>query len=264
MNSKALWLAVAGWMSILSVCVFADVESYRPYEQSEVGQVNPALTDIGKLYVVIIAADGGTSGEGLSFEGLEAEVTQRLADSGLKAATASKKDNKMRRSIEIPELRVRIYTLKLANSDEYVFRVETSLARKVYLKGRRTIALKANVWKMGTTIGREKTGDMSARVTGLVFKQVDAFTAAWRATNSKSAASERAGKDVSAKADEQADSDLQRLAVEYKYAASKNSKVFHKGDCSVVNSIKQANIVGYKNAGQAKLAGKRPCKRCKP
>ena len=50
----------------------------------------------------------------------------------------------------------------------------------------------------------------------------------------------------------------------YKYVASKNSKIFHKPECSWAKRIKPENLVGYNSRDEAMKAGKRPCKLCKP
>jgi len=51
---------------------------------------------------------------------------------------------------------------------------------------------------------------------------------------------------------------------EYKYVASKKSKVFHKPDCPFAKRIAANNLVGYKSRAEAIEAGKKPCSRCKP
>jgi len=51
---------------------------------------------------------------------------------------------------------------------------------------------------------------------------------------------------------------------EYKYVASKNSKIFHKPECRWAKRIKPENLVGYNSKDEALKAGKRPCKLCKP
>jgi len=50
----------------------------------------------------------------------------------------------------------------------------------------------------------------------------------------------------------------------YKYVASKNSKVFHKPECSWAKRIKPENLAGYNSRDEAMKAGKRPCKLCNP
>jgi len=58
--------------------------------------------------------------------------------------------------------------------------------------------------------------------------------------------------------------DASSEAVDAKYVSSKNSKIFHKIDCSSAKRIKSANKISYKNRVQAIEDAKRPCKRCKP
>jgi len=51
---------------------------------------------------------------------------------------------------------------------------------------------------------------------------------------------------------------------EWKYVASKKSKVFHKLDCKWVKKIKPGNLVGFKSREDAIQSGRRPCKSCNP
>ncbi|MCJ7790779.1 MAG: hypothetical protein MUP69_11530, partial [Candidatus Atribacteria bacterium] len=51
---------------------------------------------------------------------------------------------------------------------------------------------------------------------------------------------------------------------EYKYAASKNSDVFHYLSCSYVSSIKSDNLILFKTREEAIASGRRPCKKCNP
>ncbi len=51
---------------------------------------------------------------------------------------------------------------------------------------------------------------------------------------------------------------------EYKYAASKNSDVFHHINCSYVSSIKSDNLILFKTREEAIASGRRSCIRCDP
>jgi competence protein ComEC len=51
---------------------------------------------------------------------------------------------------------------------------------------------------------------------------------------------------------------------EYKYAASKNSDIFHYLSCSYVARIKPENLILFKTREEAIASGRRPCKRCSP
>ena len=51
---------------------------------------------------------------------------------------------------------------------------------------------------------------------------------------------------------------------EYKYAASKNSDVFHYISCFYVARIKPENLILFKTREEAIASGRRPCKKCNP
>lgn len=46
--------------------------------------------------------------------------------------------------------------------------------------------------------------------------------------------------------------------------ANKDSKTYHRADCTFVAKMKEANRVGFASAGEAAKAGYKPCKVCKP
>ena len=51
---------------------------------------------------------------------------------------------------------------------------------------------------------------------------------------------------------------------EWKYVASKKSKVFHSPNCKWVKRIKPENLIGFKSREEAISSGRRPCKVCSP
>jgi len=51
---------------------------------------------------------------------------------------------------------------------------------------------------------------------------------------------------------------------EYKYAASRNSNVFHYIWCHYVSRIKPSNLILFKTREEAIASGRRPCKKCNP
>jgi methylphosphotriester-DNA--protein-cysteine methyltransferase len=55
-----------------------------------------------------------------------------------------------------------------------------------------------------------------------------------------------------------------QAAVENTFVASKNSRVFHKPECSSAKRILEENLVVYSSREEAINSGKRPCKRCNP
>lgn len=63
-------------------------------------------------------------------------------------------------------------------------------------------------------------------------------------------------KKVDQKIDQKEDTNVE------KYSGNKNSKIFHKGDCS--STIKDSNKILFKTRDEAISEGYRPCKRCNP
>ena len=51
---------------------------------------------------------------------------------------------------------------------------------------------------------------------------------------------------------------------QWKYVASKNSRVFHRPDCKWAKRISPKNLIGFKSREEAIKSGRRPCKSCRP
>jgi len=51
---------------------------------------------------------------------------------------------------------------------------------------------------------------------------------------------------------------------EWKYVASRNSKVFHRPDCKWAKKISPKNLIGFKSREDAVKSGRRPCRSCRP
>ena len=148
--------------------------------------------------------------------------------------------------------------------EQYVFRIQTSLATKVSLPGELPLCIKADVWKTEPAMQAVSIKDMPAAVTGVVLERVDAFIHAYLAANQPGTGVSDANVASVTVATKHPGRVTEHRPAEYKFVASKNSNVFHRPDCSSAERIKPANLVGYNSRGEAIKAGKRPCKRCKP
>lgn len=51
---------------------------------------------------------------------------------------------------------------------------------------------------------------------------------------------------------------------EWKYVASRNSKVFHRPDCKWVRKIAPGNLLGFKSREEAIRSGRKPCRSFEP
>ena len=260
MKTEKYHLVLGIMVGILCVSVWAEMEPPLPeYEPSLIAQPNPALTGIEKLYVVIVPADAEPNEDVLTCKELETKVEQKLEAVGLDINQI--RDG--RRDFHIPELTVDIDMLKLKDSRRYIFRVQTSLARAVYLAKDSSWSIKADVWKTKPVMQAALAQDTPPAVTNLVLQQVEAFICAYRVASSQPGRSADAN-DTSAASVTMSGPAVEQVLAEYEYVASQNSEVFHKPDCRWAKKISSKNLVGYNSREDAIKAGKRPCRWCKP
>lgn len=248
---------------IAGLCVPAagDVEAPLTEEQPLLVWANPALAGIEQLYIVIMPLAAELNEYGLVWEELRSKVQQKLVKEGINTGAGSVPGGVG--PMEVPNIRVEIDILELADLRQYVFRVQTSLARAVYMARQSGVLFKPDVWTMGATIQAVSAQGISAAVTGQVCEQVEAFIAAWLAANPQRVQVPDAN-NVGIASKERGKPAIKPATAEYKYVASKNSKVFHRPHCSWARRIKPENITGYNSRDEAIKAGRRPCKRCKP
>lgn len=256
MKAKNYCLILSAVTVILCVPAFSVVEEPRRYEPVLLSKADQLLAGIDKLCVVITQLDAEPSKDGLSRQELEAGIINKLRECNIEV-TAGIGAN----ILEISELRVSIDMLKLEDLRQYVFHIQTSLARKVALPMRRHRYVKTDVWKSEPAMQAISVKDMPAAVTAVVLEQIDTFIHAYLAANQLSSG-------VSGTSDVNVTSvtaaTKRAWPAKYKFVASKNSDVFHRPDCSSAKRIKPVNLVGYSSRAEALRAGKRPCKRCKP
>jgi len=260
MKTKKHYLILAVITGILCVPVLAEMELPLPQDRQPIliGRANPALSGIAQLYVIIVPPDSEPNSKDLFWRELEEKVKNKLNKAGIQTIRGIAGN-----ILSTGELRVYVDTLKLKDLQRYVFRIQTSLSRPVYLAKDSSWFIKADVWKKGSLMQAVSVQSMPAAVSNKVLQQVEAFIAAYLAANPPGTRP-YAPNDITVKPEKLTKPDAKRTVAEYKYVASKNSKVFHKPDCRWVKRILAKNLVGYNSRDEAIEAGKRPCKLCKP
>ncbi|MBW8000831.1 MAG: hypothetical protein FVQ80_02260 [Planctomycetes bacterium] len=211
--------------------------------------INPALIGIEKVYVVIKPDDTDSDEDGLVWSQLRKEIENKLVSAGIEIVPEPEKKNQ-KRDRNIPELRVSMEMLKFTQSKIYVFSLQLSLATKVYLK-EQNVSFKAEAWKAIPTIQAVPIDNMPPKVTYAVIEQTENFLQAYKLANLNTTPPKDPNNNLV-------------TTTEYRYIASKNSKIFHKVNCSWAENIAPKNRTGYNDSEQAKQDGKRPCKACKP
>lgn len=260
MKAGKYYLGIIIVIGVLCVPALGEVE--QPSPGTLLGQPNPAIARIRQLYIVVVPPDAEPNKEGLVWKELETAVESKISENGIKIAEAIQREHILR-SLAIPELRININTLKIEEPNQYIFHIETSLAKRVYLTGDISQSVKVDVWRTEPTMQAVSAENMPAAVTGAVLEQVETFIHAYLAANPWNKQSIDAN-EASEAAEEQDEPVAESAPAENEYVASKNSKVFHKPDCSWAKKIKPENLVGYSSRDEAINAGKRPCRQCNP
>ena len=228
-------------------------------------RVNPAMAGIDGLYIDITASYSDFSNDGQFLGRLQAEAEQRITQAGVNIYSGPVLVNT--EPANIPVLKVSIETFELGDSQQNMYRIQTSLSVGIYPAQAPSVLFKVDVWMRIATVAATSAEKTPAAVADLVIKQVEAFVEDYRAANPQSGRAEgsRAKRTIPATAArERVRPTPKQPVLENNFVASKNSRVFHKPGCSSAKRILQENIVAYSSREEAINSGKRPCKRCKP
>lgn len=282
MKTKKDYLVLAVVTGILCIWVPAEWgpsalgQIELPLQHEEpflIDQVNLALTGIEQLYVEL-SSDTRISHVAITtLQDIHQKVEHRLDKASIKIVSRPFLDSRPVSSLtdveasRVAKLRIDVGTLRIENSQQYVFRIQTSLVREVYLSKDPTLPIKADVWKVEPVMQAVSVKHMPAQVTDVVLEQVEFFILACKATNpqGRQPSDARTSQTDSLTATEQQTKPAaESVVAEYRYVASKNSEVFHRHQCRWAKKISPKNLVDYNSRDEATKAGKRPCKQCKP
>ncbi len=259
MKTGKYYLILAVAIAILCIPALAEIEVFPPDDYGLIGQANPALAGIDRLLVAIVPPYSEPNKDGLVWGELEIKIINKLNKAGIKLVGTISGN-----ILEINELRVHIDMLKLEDLQQYVFCIQTSFATKVSLVNEPKRYIKADVWKTEPTMQAIPVENMPDTVTNVVLEQVEAFIHAWLAANPPEEQPSDTNEISAVIAPIPVGLADKSAVAEYKYVASKNSKVFHRPQCSSAKRILPKNLICYRNRREAIKAGRRPCKICKP
>jgi len=217
---------------------------------------HPALAGVDTFRLSILRLGTRAESDGLDWAELSAMVSGKFRIAGIELPAGDRYAEP-----NTPELRIYIDMLKLEASQQYVFRIQTSLARPMHLTQQRTPVFKAEVWKLNPVMQAVSVEDMPAEVADVVLDQVNAFIRTYLATN------RRAGQpdsDTAAVPQDNSRALTKPPASEEKYVASNSSGIFHRPGCRWAGNISPENLVIYRTRDEAINSGKRPCKSCEP
>jgi len=271
MKTRKHYLLLAVVAGILCVPAPGEIELPLPEDRRPIliGKANPQLAGIEQLYIEL-RSDTRISHVGITtLQGIHEKVERRLNKADIKIISRPFMDSRPIsfltdvKPFRLAKLRIDMSTLKLEDSQQYVFCIQASISREVRLARKNNFYFKADAWKTEPVMQAVSVKSMPAKVTDVVLEQVETFIHAYLAANPLGTRPP-ASNDIAVKPEKLTKPDEKPIVAEYKYVASKNSKVFHKPDCRSAKRILAKNLVGYNSRGEAIQAGKRPCKMCKP
>jgi len=249
-------------VGLLTVPMRGGIEPYSLGERSFIiDRTHPALVGIDGIRAVLLRSGADPGADELHWTQLKADVTGKLHQANIKLIAGTTAG-----IVNTPELRVYVNLLKLEDSQQYVFRIQTSVARPVCLKAQDDPVFKADLWTLNPIFEAVSVEDMPARMTEVVLGQIKAFIRAYRIANPLGQSFSNTGMSEtgSTSLGNPNEIDSRLPSIEYGYVASSSSDIFHKPDCRWAKNISPENLVTYKTREQAVKAGKRPCKWCKP
>ncbi|MFC1738830.1 Ada metal-binding domain-containing protein [Planctomycetota bacterium] len=195
--------------------------------------------------------------------GLEAKIVQRdaalqLLKAGIKVV--DKQSGYMPPTI--PDLQIRIKAYEISEKQIIVDNIDIFLKQQTALVSNADQKITAITW-WRSRLSHSRPQQFVEHIWEQVKFLISEFIKDYQAANQSEA--EPADTDKAATpSPKQASLTEKTQPVKFKFVASKNSKVFHKPDCSSAKRIKPENLETYNSRDEAVKAGKRPCKQCKP
>jgi hypothetical protein len=245
-------------------------------------QNNPALWDINCLYVNVCMhpqyywpVDTNVLTVGLLTERVESSLwragidscadTNFLAGSSLKKTYENKSANGADikfRNPDFPELRLDIDLCPLKDANQFILRVQISMAKKLPLDKNSDYYVMADVWKTEPATRLVSKINLANNLTEMALEQVRVFIAS-KSASKPSDVNQISPQFIKSSVEIKTKSEKQKN-IESKFVASKNSLIFHKASCSSAKRISANNLVSYAARDEAIAAGKKPCERCNP
>ena len=262
MKAVGYTIVLTAVVGFLSISTRGKMEPYSLNEQPfMMGRPHPALVGIDEFHAILLRSGADPSADGLDWTQLKTDITGELNHAKIKLIAGPADD-----IVHTPELRVYINLLKLTDSKQYIFRIQTSVARSVCLKAQDHPVFKADLWTLNPIFEAVSVDDMPARITEVVLEQIKAFIRAYQIANFSGHPLADSGMNEagSAASGNPTETDTRSPTAGHGYVASSSSDIFHKSDCQWAKNISPENLVIYPSREHALKAGKRPCKWCKP
>ncbi len=251
-------------------------------QSSYIVNPNPALADVNRFYITVrLRGAYNDSNSALTirieqqveaaFQNCDINVISTAVDENSPLATLAKRrvgsvSNLRWRPANVPEFRIEVDSLNLPDTDQCVFRLQSSFSKNAQLDGGPKAIMKADVWKEEPVMRLVASKDLTESILADVNWQTREFIQSWSAARAADKQSDinQPRQQLRKTTVEKDTKPVKQQAVEATFVASKNSQIFHKASCSSAKRISANNLVSYATRDEAIAAGKKPCERCNP
>jgi hypothetical protein len=238
------------------------------------GTLNPALIGIRAIRVAVFPPNAVIGANDTLSANMKAAVERKLAESDTRLAALLQQGFNSA-LLDPPFISININKFSLIAGGNPVFSVQTTLSANVPLESNPVVFSRVDVWSRMDTIQAPNINAEIAAVNSLISKHIDEFVKDFSLANAapvlpadsnniKITTPQKTQTSAKPKTEVKPQAPPTDNQAQYSYVSSKNSKIFHKPDCSWVKNILPKNQIFYKTRDEAIAAGKQPCKKCQP
>ncbi len=238
------------------------------------GYLNPALIGIRAIRVAVFPPNAVLGADDILSANMKAAVERKLAESDPRLAALLQQGFNPT-LLDPPFIRININKFSLIPTGYPVFSVQTTLSANVPLESNPVVFSRVDVWSRMDTIQTQNVNAEVAAVMSLISKHIDEFVKDFSLANAapvlpadsnniKITTPQKPQTSTKPKTELKPQAPPTDNQSQHNYVSSKNSKIFHKPDCTWVKNILPQNLVFYKTRDEAIAASKQPCKKCQP
>jgi hypothetical protein len=220
---------------------------------------NLLLEDVNSCRVTVSPEDVKLAGYPDLWLQMEKDLVRRLTDAGLQAGSFRQRSGISQAGLS--SYKVEISAFDAEYPERSIFLVKTSVTTDVVVNEKKSKTLRVDCWVKGGSTQTAEPNKMPVVISNLVFAQAEEFIAALKSAGNPYVTPDANEPAQNSSRDNPQNNDSQQ---DYKFVASRHSKIFHKPDCMWAERIKEENLVKYKTRKEAVNDDKRPCKRCEP
>lgn len=254
-------MKIKGHKILTTVLVMSVLAGLTAHSSAKLNPEQESLRGINAI-TIEVSCSRDAKEAGLTEENIGENIRKQLEEAGIKIMPSQAWGRVPGRC----RVRIRIKTYQPPRQELFIYNLEVHLLQTVTLERNPKTKIDATTWEL-TWLAYGYKNRLAEAIPANLKIMANSFIRDYRQANPQGGKLSDANDTNNVPVTdpkEQTKPVAKSTVAEYRYVASKNSKVFHKPECSWAKRIKPENLVGYDSRDKAIKAGKRPCKLCKP